>query len=196
MSNLLEFNIDYVLSKEYDITDVLTKKQSKNLDIYGKQDFRFGLYMDLLLSLLKVDYLGNNTKREIYMRAVEMARKSGVTALYKIPNTPPPPVTYPYYYGSGDPGLTPVQIQALSEDMSARGDKTYNYTLDMEVYYIAYPASYGLLSKILDINGFETINGWAYRLENLDIDGVPISYLVYEFQHITTQVNFNNTFKH
>jgi len=195
-TELLDFNIDYIISKEYSIVDKYTKLYDKNLDIYGKQDFRSGIYTFVLLHLLKVDFFGSNTKRALYIKLVEAVRKNGVTDLYKIPNTSPPPAVYPFYYGSGLPGLLPADIQLLTEDMSAKTDKSYSFTLDEEVYYVAFPTSYGILRSILDLNGFETINGWTRTVQTFTIDVEDISYYVYEFNHITTQVAFVNTFKY
>jgi len=196
MSELLDFNINYILSKKDVITQTLSGMYDKNLDIYGKQDFRSGIYIALLISLLEVDYLGPNTRRALYIKLIETLRKSSVTAVYKIPNTPPPIAINRTYHGVGIPALIPTAIQLLSSELSAKETKSYNFTLDEEVYYFAYPASFGLLSSILDLNGFETINGWLYRVETFIEDAVPVSYLVYEFKYITSQVNFVNTFKY
>lgn len=196
MSDLLDFNIDYIISKEHSITDKYIKLYDRNLNIYGKQDFKSGLYVSVLLHLIKVGFLGNNTRRAIYAKLVETVRKNGVTDLYKIPNTPPPVAVYPYYFGSGDSGLLAADIQLLTEDMAPKADKSYTFTLTEEVYYVAYPISYGILQSILDLNGFETINGWTRTEKTFTINLEQVSYYVYEFNHITSQVAFVNTFKY
>jgi len=196
MNDLLQFNIDYIISKEDSIVDRFTKLYDKNLDLYGKQDFKSGIYVAVLLHLIKIDFFGVNTRRAIYAKLVEAVRKNGVTDLYKIPNTPPPTAIYPYYYGSGDPGLLAADIQLLTEDMSPKTNKSYEFTLVEQVYYVAYPTSYGVLQSILDLNGFETINGWTRTVKTFTIDTELVSYYVYEFNHITSQVSFVNTFKY
>ena len=105
----------------------------------------------------------------------------------------------PFYYGVGAVGLTVAQLQALTKQVVATGNKTYSFSPTNQVMYIAYPASYGVLSSILDPNGFETIADWTLRVEDFtnnspDYEGVTVSYNIYEFNNPTTQVGFNNTF--
>jgi len=105
----------------------------------------------------------------------------------------------PFYYGSGAQALTTTQIQALTKQVVSKSNKTYTFNPTVEVFYFAYPASYGVLTSILDPNGFETISDWTLRVENFnnnspDYEGITVSYNIYEFNSLTTQVNFNNTF--
>ena len=107
----------------------------------------------------------------------------------------------PFYYGSGAKGLTVGQIQQLTKHIVNRSDKTWNFNPSSQVYYFAYPKSYGLLSSILDPNGFEIKSDFDVRTETFTTNGtyfrntVPVEYYVYEFKNLTTQTNFVITFK-
>jgi len=103
---------------------------------------------------------------------------------------------YPFYWGVGAPSLTSVQVQALTKAIETKGTKTVTTSPNSEVYYFAYPASYGSLTSILDQNGFETIDGYTQRTENFNmLDGSVQSYYVYEFNSLTSQTDFTNTYK-
>lgn len=97
----------------------------------------------------------------------------------------------PFYYGVGAVSLTVAQVQQLTKQVVATGDKTYAFAPTSQVQYFAYPASYGDLSSILDGNGFETINDWTKRVENFTnnspwYEGTTVSYHIYEFDNITS----------
>ncbi len=103
---------------------------------------------------------------------------------------------YPYYYGVGAPGLTNVQIAALTKLVQVQQNITTTTSPSTQVYYFAYPAAYPVLTSILDTNGFETIGDYTIRLVTITgLDGSPQSYRVYEFNNLTTQTGFNNTYK-
>ena len=69
------------------------------------------------------------------------------------------------------------------------------------MYYFAYPASYGQLVSILDANGFEIKNDFTIRTVTFTLNGsyfvnpTNVTYYIYEFNNLTTQTNFNITFK-
>lgn len=107
----------------------------------------------------------------------------------------------PFYYGVGAKGLTVSSIQQLTKSITAKSNKTFSFSPSSQVYYFAYPASYGQLISILDTNGFEIINDFTRRTETFTLNGTyfknptSVSYYVYEFNNLTTQTNFNITFK-
>lgn len=104
---------------------------------------------------------------------------------------------YPYYYGVGAQSLTPAQVAGLTKVVAAKSDKVYVFNPVDQVYYFAYPASYGDLTSILDTNGFETLDDWTKRVEDIvGLDGSSVSYNIYEFNNVTTQTDFTNTFKY
>jgi hypothetical protein len=103
---------------------------------------------------------------------------------------------YPFYYGVGAKGLTSVQIQALTKSIVTKQNIAAITSPTNQVYYFAYPKSYGVLTSILDKNGFETIGGYTRTEVNFTmLDGTIQVYYVYEFNNNTTQVNFTNTYK-
>ncbi len=107
----------------------------------------------------------------------------------------------PYFYGVGSKSLSVTQVQELTKQVVTKSNKTYAFSPTNQVYYFAYPQSYGLLSSIKDTNNFETLDDWTVRSEIFNTNGSyfldnNVSYYVYEFKNLTTQVNFNNTFKY
>lgn len=107
----------------------------------------------------------------------------------------------PFYYGVGNKNLTVSQVQQLTKSVTAKGNKTFSFSPNNQVYYFAYPQSYGLLVSILDTNGFEIKNDFTVRSETFTPNEtyfkntVNVPYYVYEFNNLTTQTNFNITFK-
>lgn len=104
---------------------------------------------------------------------------------------------YPYYYGVGAPGLSASDVAALTKDIIANtATVARQFSPISQVYYFAYPASYPVLTSILDTSGFETIGDWTVSTQNITgLDGNAISYRIYEFNNLTTQTGFTNTFK-
>jgi hypothetical protein len=93
---------------------------------------------------------------------------------------------YPYYYGCRAPGATPAQVAGLTKDIinsTATLVRNFNVLTNGDVFYFAYPASYGALTSILDQNGFETFASWTLTTANITgLDGNAVSYRIYEFE--------------
>lgn len=111
-------------------------------------------------------------------------------------NVPRQTYVYPFYYGVGAPGLTGAQVGALTKLIQVVGDKVLLFSPTMQVYYFAYPASYANLTRILDQNGFDITADFTLRnpVTITGLDGTPQNYKIYEFNNLTTQVNFQITF--
>lgn len=104
---------------------------------------------------------------------------------------------YPYYHGAGVPGLTAAAVSGLTKSIiNSTASLSRNFTtVDGDVYYFAYPASYGALSSILDENSFEVFSSWTLRTENITgLDGNPVSYRIYEFNNPVTAGSTTFTF--
>lgn len=104
---------------------------------------------------------------------------------------------YPYYYGIGVAGLIPAQVAALTKNIVIENaNKNVNYAItSAQVYYFAYPASYGVLSSILDENGFEVIADWTLTVANITgLDTNAISYNIYEFNNLVSAPATDYTF--
>lgn len=103
---------------------------------------------------------------------------------------------YPFYYGVGAQGLTCAQVQALTKSVKTKSNTTVVTSPVSQVYYFAYPASYGNLTSILDTNLFETISDYTKRTVSCTmLDSTTQTYYIYEFGNLTTQTNFSNQYK-
>lgn len=102
---------------------------------------------------------------------------------------------YPYYYGVGAPGLSGAAIGGVTKIIQLQANTSTITSPTSQVYYFAYPASYPNLTSILDQSGFETIADYTLRTVSIvGLDGTSQSYKVYEFNNLTTQVAFRNTY--
>jgi len=104
---------------------------------------------------------------------------------------------YPFYYGVGAPGLTGAQIRStLTLLVKTPSNTTTTTSPNSQVFYLAYPNTSPALTSILDTNGFETIEDYTLRTVSISgLDGTAQTYKVYEYNNVTTQTNFTNTFK-
>jgi len=105
---------------------------------------------------------------------------------------------YPYFSGTGLPGRTAAQVAAMSKLVAlSNATVARNFTTSAgDVYYFAYPTSYGALTSILDANNFETIGDWTLRLENITgADGASVPYRIYEFNNPVIAGTTSYTFK-
>lgn len=100
----------------------------------------------------------------------------------------------PFYYGVCNIEDT-IASNMLNKDLSVKGDKTYNFNLDNQCIVIAYPIEYGLLSSIIDINGFEISNSFEHFTQTLyGLYGLTHDYYVYKSSP-STNTNFKVQFK-
>lgn len=104
---------------------------------------------------------------------------------------------YPYYVGAGAAGLTPAQVAALTKRVIAStASRVEDITATAgQVLYFAYPASYGALTKIFDVNNFDTFSDWTPRTQDITgLDGSPVSYRIYEFKNPVVAGTYRYTF--
>lgn len=102
---------------------------------------------------------------------------------------------YPFYYGVGAQALTGSQVQALTDLPQVKQNTTVTTSPNNQVYYFAYPQAYGLLTSIKDQNGFNVTAGYTQRTATLTMmDSSNQPYYIYEFNNLTTQTNFANTY--
>lgn len=104
---------------------------------------------------------------------------------------------YPYYVGAGSSSLAAADVANLTKRVITEStNRTETITAGAgEVFYFAYPASYGTLSSILDVNGFETLPDWTLRVENITgLDGNSVSYNIYEFKNPVTAGDYEYRF--
>lgn len=104
---------------------------------------------------------------------------------------------YPYYYGVGLSNLIPTQIKLLTKNIKTKSNTTITTSPNDEVYYFACPKSYGLLSDILDQNGFSIIGDYMIRTEDfICLDGTTQQYYVYEFAYVVNSTDFTISYKY
>lgn len=105
---------------------------------------------------------------------------------------------YPYYYGAGAPALTAAQVAALTKDIRvSTSTLAVNFTAASgNVFYFAYPASYGALTSIQDASLFETFGDWTLRTENITgLDATAQSYRIYVFNNPVVAGSYLYTFR-
>lgn len=92
----------------------------------------------------------------------------------------------PFYYGTGT-----FNAATANKELTEKENKEYKYTTVNEVYYIAYPKSYGVLKNIKDQNNFDVLDTFVRTEENV----AGTSYYVYTAASAATITNFAFTFK-
>jgi len=95
-----------------------------------------------------------------------------------------------FRHGVGAPGASDATIQAMTKSVVVKANYTRTFTTSSQVQYYAYPASYGNLVSIKDVNNFETISDWLLRTGTID----SVTYNIYEFKNVNTNVNYNYQF--
>lgn len=97
----------------------------------------------------------------------------------------------PYYYGASN-SSTISDFTGLTESVTAKGQKTFNFTTNNDYMVMAYDSAYGNIKTILDGNGFDVTGGWTKS--TLTVGG--FSYNVYISNSPTTDTNAPFTFKY
>ena len=108
-----------------------------------------------------------------------------------VPKTSTVKFVSPYYCGTTNDVPTADTIVALTELVETKGSKTRTITCANKHVVIAYPASYGKLTSILDGNGFENLTDYTNIQENIN----SVSYEVYYTTGKKTLTNFKYTYK-
>ena len=108
-----------------------------------------------------------------------------------VPKTSTVKFVNPYYCGTTDDIPTADTIVALTELVESKGSKTRTVTCSNKHVVIAYPASYGKLTSILDGNGFENLTDYTNIQETIN----DVSYEIYYTTGKKTLTNFKYTYK-
>lgn len=106
---------------------------------------------------------------------------------------------YPYYWGTLEASETPdeAKVKAMTKVIQAKGTKTFTYNTDNQKMVIAYPKSYGALSKITDPNNFTVTDTFTRtELKITGLDEQAVDYYVYTATGAATNSNFKMTFTH
>ena len=102
----------------------------------------------------------------------------------------------PYYFGVGNTGLDVTAIQILTKTITSKANISKTYNTNNQVPYLAYPTSRGLLTSILDKNGYETLGDFTRTTRTFVINGISVQYYVYEFNNPSTANNLQVTYKY
>jgi hypothetical protein len=137
------------------------------------------------------------TNLTITAQAMEDDIAIGAPQVYTIPIAHT--IDSTFYYGVGAQALNVAGIQALTKFWEPRGSKTLLFSPNNQVFYFAYPESYGNLVSIRDTNGFNITSDWTKTVRTFTLSlpnyaGGTSPYNVYEFKNLTTQTNFDITF--
>lgn len=95
---------------------------------------------------------------------------------------------YPYYQGVISPTDTPTEalIKGLNKLVQGKGNKNITYNANNQKMVIAYPKTYGALSKIVDPNQFDVTATWtAQELNITTADNLTTTYYVYTSKDVT-----------
>lgn len=103
----------------------------------------------------------------------------------------------PFYAGiSATNTLKQTDIEAMTEILEKKGNKTRAYTANNEYLVIAYPTSYGDLTAIIDQNNFDNTGAWTKQTVIFnESEETEVSYNVYITNDKITCSNFKYTFK-
>ena len=106
---------------------------------------------------------------------------------------------YPFYYGvdasSASAADAAAKVVLLTKAIENSGDKTKGFAPSNQVYYFAYPASYGTLTRVLDWNSFDITADFTVHTQNITgLDANPVSYYIYEFNNLVTHSSQNLVF--
>lgn len=90
----------------------------------------------------------------------------------------------PYYYGviGASDVIDSSTVTSLTKDIKIKSTKSYTYNMSKQRAVIAYPSSYGILQKILDINSFDVTD--TFDREVITINNVE--YYVYVLSNPAT----------
>lgn len=108
-----------------------------------------------------------------------------------VPKTSTVKFVSPYYCGTTDDIPTADTIVTLTELVESKGSKTRTVTCSNKHVVIAYPASYGKLTSILDGNGFENLTDYTNIQETIN----SVNYEIYYTTGKKTLTNFKYTYK-
>jgi len=104
-------------------------------------------------------------------------------------NTVNYPFVYPTFWNAGAQDLA---VAAIGGKQIVNNSNSRNVTysgLTGQVFYYAFPASYGNLTKITDENGFDVTGSFTKKTKNYTaLDAAVVSYTIYE---LTTPLGIN-----
>lgn len=194
---LLEDKIQQIVTNSPQIYYKVYSRLQTKLNIDGSATVTYITFIKCLIELLQISGITYNIKLELYKKLTHMLRMFDIYHQALSDNIMDEDLTT-IYWGVGAPGLNANQLQStlISRREPTQSELALLFSPNVQVYYFCAPASLGTLISIKDNNGFETINGWTLRTLNFVVLGQTILYNIYEFNNLTTQTEFTNTFKY
>lgn len=122
----------------------------------------------------------------------------------------PKTITYEFMFGffKGTSAIVPeasADVKALTLDLTKKSKKEYTFTASNQYLTVAYPASYGNLTKITDQNGFANLDAWNKTVVAVSMNvwddtqndyvATDVNYNVYTTNDKITCSNFKYTFE-
>lgn len=122
----------------------------------------------------------------------------------------PKTISYEFIYGffKGTSATIPeasADVKALTLDLTKKAKKEYTFTASNQYLTVAYPASYGNLTKITDQNGFANLDAWNKTVVAVSMNvwddtagdyvATDVNYNVYTTNDKITCSNFKYTFE-
>lgn len=95
---------------------------------------------------------------------------------------------YPYFQGviAENATVNEALVKGLTKVVQTKGNKNFSFSSNNQKMVIAYPKSYGALTKIVDPNQFDVTSTWtATEINVTGTDDVTTAYYVYTSKPVT-----------
>lgn len=104
---------------------------------------------------------------------------------------------YPFMYGANSGILAaPAHYAALTKLLNVKANLSFVFNDTDKYFYIAYPSSYGALTKIRDENGYNVTSSWTSALINFTSSGLVNNWVIeYRVYRTTVKTSINGTYK-
>ena len=116
---LLDYKINYILSKETEILNAVYTRLITKLGIDGEAETRYTTTIEILLSLFKTSILEYNLKLALYKKLMHLLRYFGL--IYRTPDLTDSdnPILY---WGAGNVGLSLAQLSEYPQHFNIISD--------------------------------------------------------------------------
>lgn len=101
----------------------------------------------------------------------------------------------PSWYGAGVNGLI-TGVQNMAKYLNTKANRTFTFNTTNNHFYYAYPNDWGLLTSIIDQNGFNITPSFSNTTGNLLLanNSTSYTYRIYQSINPSSNTNFNITF--
>lgn len=101
----------------------------------------------------------------------------------------------PSWYGVGANGIV-TGVRNMTKYLNTRANRTFTFNSDNNHFYYAYPNEWGLLTSIIDQNGFNITNSFSNITGNVLLANNTTNYVyrIYQSVNPSSNTSFNITF--